>query len=701
MQLKTVRDLLYHFPTRYIDAAEYSSIGHIHDDEQTTVTGVIISLKATKSFKTKIPMTEGVLEDQSGKLRVLWLHQPYLSKMLHVGKTITVSGKVSTSKNTKTMINPNVKDEKVLPIDAHDTLFAKTDDALLTPLYAETKGVSSLWIHHSVERILGEFADIPDFLPESVRTAYSLPSRRTALIWIHTPKSKIDAEKARKRFAFDEIFLINLARAQERARIATERAYAIDTKSIDIEWFIKRLGFPLTGAQHRAITTMLNDLEHDAPMSRLLEGDVGSGKTAVAATLSYATVMNRPLKHSKNTIEKQTFGNLQVAYMAPTEILATQHFESFIELFKDSGISIALITGSGCRKYPTKVASSKTPWTTISRPQLKKWIVNGEIPIVIGTHALIQKSLEFKHLALAIIDEQHRFGMQQRRGLAKKDAHFPHLLSMTATPIPRTLALTIYGDLDLSVLDELPQGRKVVTTTIVTPDKRNAMYETIRTSLNEGRQLYVICPRINEPDPEKELAVIAKSVIVEAKRLQEEVFPEFTIGVLHSKMTKEKKEEAMREFSEHKSDILVATSVVEVGVNVPNATMIIIEGAERFGLSQLHQLRGRVQRSAHQPTCYLFAESKSTTTTERLSYFLKAKNGFELAEYDLTLRGTGELTGTKQWGISDIGMEALKNPRLVEAARTTAQTLIREDSTLARAPLLIGELTRITSFHAE
>ncbi|MDB5255305.1 MAG: recG, partial [Candidatus Nomurabacteria bacterium] len=445
------------------------------------------------------------------------------------------------------------------------------------------------------------------------------------------------------------------------------------------------------------IKHILQDLEQDVPMSRLLEGDVGSGKTAVAAVASYATIMNRPGTKDK----KQTFGSLQVAYMAPTEILATQHFESFIELFRHTGISIALITGSGCRKFPSKVASNKDNWTTISRTQLSKWIANGEIPIVIGTHALIQKSLTFKHLALAIIDEQHRFGLNQRKGLAKKDTHFPHLLSMTATPIPRTLALTIYGDLDLSLLDELPAGRKQVNTVLVTPDKREEVYEKIRAVLKEGRQAYIICPRINESDKDAEKAMQMKNVVTEAKRLQEKVFPEYRIGILHSKMTKGAKEESMMEFTNHETDILVATSVVEVGVNVPNATVIIIEGAERFGLSQLHQLRGRVQRSSHQPFCYLFAEAKSERTMERMKLFLEAKNGFELAEYDLQLRGTGELTGTSQWGISDIGMEALRNLKLVETARQAAITLVATDPTLSKYPLLDEHTKPFEKVHFE
>jgi len=697
----TLRDLLFHFPVRYADSSTFISIANLEDGIDATIRGTIKKIQTKKSFKSKIPMSEGVVEDVSGSIRVVWFNQPYLAKMLSVGQNIELTGKVSLYQGKPTLTNPSMREEKILPIDSQDSLFASKDGEVLTPIYAETKGVSSEWLRHAVSRILSSIQDIPDHIPGPLVKEFSLPTLKTALIWIHTPKSSTDALKARKRFAFDEMFSINIARQKERAQLAKERAYSIDTSTVDIDNFIQRLGFPLTGAQEKAITHILHDLEQDHPMSRLLEGDVGSGKTAVAAAAAYATIMNRPSKDPKKSKEKQAFGNLQVAYMAPTEILATQHFESFIELFRHTGIQLALITGSGARKFPTKVASSNTPWTTISKPQLKKWIANGEIPIVIGTHTLIQKSLEFKHLALAIIDEQHRFGLNQRKGLAKKDEHFPHLLSMTATPIPRTLALTIYGDLDLTLLDELPKGRKQIVTELVLPNARDAMYEKVRTELKNGRQAYIICPRINEPDPEKEKAVIAKSVMAEARRLAKDIFPEYTLGVLHSKMTKEKKEEAMLAFTRHETDILVATSVVEVGVNVPNATVIVIEGAERFGLAQLHQLRGRVQRSSHQPYCYLFAEAKSEKTLERMKLFTQAKNGFELAEYDLTLRGSGELTGAKQWGITDLGMEALRNPKLVEAARQSARSLIATDPLLLEHPLLAERVKALEHTHFE
>src|SRR3989344_4299540 len=507
-----------------------------------------------------------------------------------------------------------------MPIDSHDTLFTKEgviNTGFSYPIYAETRGITSKWFYHAIEKIFstkGRSASggkevrlldtLDDYIPGDILKKYHLPTLKTALIWIHKPKNKKDAESARKRFAFDEVFAIQLARQHDKWQYRKNRSFKIAPDKKEVAEFLKRFPFEATGAQKKTITTILGDMARDYPMSRLLEGDVGSGKTAVAATAAYAVVQN------KN----------EVAYMAPTEILATQHFESFIKYFnsKSGGypVSIGLITGSGCRKYPSKINPST--WTTISRAQLLKWVANGEIPILVGTHALIQKTVKFRNLALVVIDEQHRFGTAQRRKLVRKDGVAPHLLSMTATTIPRTLALTIYGDLDLSLLDEMPAGRKQILTEIITPDKRENTYEEIRKELKNGRQLYVICPRIFEPDPEKELALNVKSATEEAKRLKKEVFQEYEIGVLHSKMSKEKKETVMEEFVLGKIHILCATSVVEVGVNVPNATIIIIEGAERFGLAQLHQLRGRVIRSTHQAYCYIFAEAKSDKTIARL-----------------------------------------------------------------------------------
>ncbi len=677
--LETVRDLIYYFPTRY---SHISDIKHIRDlvaGETATVYGTIRGIKTKKSFKTKIPMSEATIEDLSGSIKILWFHQAYMAKLVHDGQTVALTGKVTSGKQGLYFSNPEIETNAVMPIDSHDSLFAEDDAAASVfgfPVYPETKGITSRWIYHTIKRIFksGLVQEIPEYLPEELLARYKLPTINTALVWIHTPHNENDASAAKKRFAFEEVFFIQLKRQQERHDYEQNKSYIIETNDKDMQDFIGRFPFKPTNAQSTAIELLKTTMAEPHPMARLLEGDVGSGKTAVAATAAYMAIKNRP--------RGQNFGALQVAYMAPTEILAAQHFENFIKYFTHTGIQIGLLTGSGCRKFPSKVASQTNNWTNISRPQLLKWIENGEIPIVIGTHALIQKSVKFKDLALVIIDEQHRFGALQRAKLAKKEGFAPHYLSMTATPIPRTLALTIYGDLDLTVLDQMPSGRKPIITEIVLPDKREAAYELIKKEMAQGRQLYVICPRIDEPDPAQETALNLKSVTAEAARLERDVFPDKTIGILHSKMKKEDKEYVMGQFADGTIDILVATSVVEVGVNVPNATLIIIEGAERFGLSQLHQLRGRVIRGEHQAYCFAFAESKSEKTKERLKAFKNAKNGFELAELDLALRGAGELAGTKQWGMTDLGMEAIKNIKMVEAARQEAQTIIANDPLL-------------------
>ncbi|MDD5721090.1 MAG: ATP-dependent DNA helicase RecG [Candidatus Pacebacteria bacterium] len=705
LNIFSVADLLGYFPVRYSDMSEVKNIADLVAGDMATVYGKVSKLKTKKAFRSHIPMAEGEIEDLSGKIKITWFNQAYLAKMMKEGENVKLTGKVSQGKNSIYLANPEFEKLPNMPIDMHDTLFTKnktSNSGFSYPIYAETRGITSKWFYHAIEKIFKDktLDNIQDYIPDNILKKYHLPTLKTALVWIHKPKNKKDAESARKRFAFEEVFCIQLERQHDKFEYRKNKSFQIKVGplALNVDKFLSRFPFELTVSQKKAIETILNDMGKTFPMSRLLEGDVGSGKTAVAATAAYVVQNQRPFDNTSG--KSQTFGNLQTAYMAPTEILATQHFESFIEYFKHLPINIGLITGSGCRKFPSKLNPSG--WTTISRAQLLKWVANGEIPILIGTHALIQKTVKFKNLAFVVIDEQHRFGTAQRRKLVHKDNIAPHLLSMTATPIPRTLALTIYGDLDLSLLEEMPLGRKQIITEIITPNKRNETYEKIRQELKAGRQLYVICPRINEPDPEKELALNVKSAEAEAKRLKKGVFQEYEIGVLHSKMSKEKKEKVMQEFTEGKINILCATSVVEVGVNVPNATVIIIEGAERFGLAQLHQLRGRVIRSSHQAYCYIFAEAKSEKTIARLKALKTAKNGFELAELDLTIRGAGELGGTKQWGITDLGMEAIKNIKMVEAARTEAIALIEKDPELLKYPLLKQKVHQKTSeFHFE
>ena len=688
--IKTIKDLLYHFPSRYGDTATFVNIENLSKGATATVFGKISGLKTSKAFRKKIPMGEGVVTDDTGKIKIVWFNQPYIAKMIGEGSLVRVEGKVAERNGSIYFSNPKIEQVPKLPTGTGDSLFGDDGEKhSLYPIYSEAAGISSNWIYHAVQKIFktclpaGRAANVIDPIPEEILEKYNLPSFHTAIVWIHAPQNSDDAKSARKRFAFEEVFFIQLARQKERAIREKDPAFTIEKSFEELANFVSKFPFTPTEAQKKAIEKIFEDFRSGHPMSRLLEGDVGSGKTAVAAATAYAVAATRPLG--------QNYGSLQVAYMAPTEILAKQHFESFISYFKYFPIPIALITGSGCRKFPSKV--SPDGWTNISRTQLLKWVANGEIPILIGTHALIQKSVRFKHLAYVIIDEQHRFGTAQRKKLVQKEKFVPHLLSMTATPIPRTLALTVYGDLDLTLLDQMPLGRKQIITEIVTKETRQEMYEKIREQIQNGRQAYIICPRIDEPDPTKELAVLARSVKAEVKRLKKDIFPEYEIGILHSKMKDSEKEKVMNDFKAGKINILCATSVVEVGVSVENATVILIEGAERFGLAQLHQLRGRVIRSNYQPYCFLYAESTGAKTFDRLKAIVGAKNGFELAEKDLLLRGAGDLYGRKQWGVSDVGMEALQNLKMVEAARAQGARLIREDFSLSKFPALAAELS--------
>lgn len=682
----TVRDLLYHFPARYESAGTEGQAGSLVPGTKVTLIGKLSGLKPKKLWKSRRAATEGWFEDASGRVKVMWFNQPYIKSYVKEDVVVKITGTVGGKPENPYISNPEIEQSSF--DEAAQNLFSKkeVDDSepTLFPVYPESQGVSSRWFYHALQRVFasGVHKDLVDPLPDDVRKRYNLPDLSSALVWLHVPEKLPHTESARKRFAFEEIFVMQVFRAQERAENDAQKSFPVLEAAERAESFVASLPMKPTGAQRRAISEILADFSKQHPMARLLEGDVGSGKTLVAAATAYAVVTSRPPARKS--------GTLQVAYMAPTEILAQQHFESFISFFKHLPINIALITGSGCKKFPSKVRrpADRPQWTDISRSQLLKWLENGEIAMLVGTHALIQKKVGFQHLAYAVVDEQHRFGTRQRRELAHKGDAAPHFLSMTATPIPRTLALTLYGDLDISVLDELPPGRAKITTEILMPKERSRAYEKMREELQKGRQAYVICPRINEPDPAKINAVQAKSAKAEAERLQKDIFPDYEVGLLHGGMLPKEKDSAMQDFMMNKTQILVATSVVEVGVNVPNATVILIEGAERFGMAQLHQLRGRVMRSSHPPFCFLLAEHKGEMSTKRLRAMEKSDDGFKLAEADLETRGAGDLYGRRQWGVSDIGMDALKNPRLIQAARDEAQILVKTDPALSKLPSL-------------
>ena len=695
--IRTVRDLLYHFPARYESSGSVGTIAGATSGTDVTLYGTIRKPDIRKTWKSRRPIAEAWLEDASGKIKMMWFSQPYIAKTLHDGMVVKISGRVAGEGAKVYLANPSIDKSPIDPEEAHDSLFVEgvlSENDSLYSVYSESQGISSLWFLHAIRKVFETrmHEHLADPIPPDILERYNLPVLSSALVFIHAPRRLSDAAAARKRFAFEEVFALQIVMQQRRRILLKQNALPVAVNRDALADFVSSFPFPATNAQMRAIEAIITDFEKPHPMLRLLEGDVGSGKTAVAAATAYLVATSLP--HGRIA------GTLQVAYLCPTEILAKQHFSTFVSYFCEHPIPIGLITGSECRKFPSRVRYEES--AKISRAAFKKMIANGEIPIVIGTHALIEKSLSFKYFAYAIIDEQHRFGTVHRQKLVTKGSIAPHLLSMTATPIPRTLALTIYGDLDLTLLDEMPVGRKSVITKVLGPKEREVAYERVREELAAGHQAYVICPRIDEPDPAKELALQAKSVKAEAARLKKYVFPEAAIDILHSKMRPAEKEKAMKQFENGVIDILVATSVVEVGVNVPNATVILIEGAERFGLAQLHQLRGRVLRSTHQSYCFVLPETSGPSTQERLKAFQNAKNGFELAEYDLALRGAGELAGGKQWGVSDIAMEALKNIKLVEAARTEAAALVAKDPELKNYPFLAARaLTADREMHLE
>lgn len=743
LKIHTVQDLLNYLPSRYSDERENKNIQNLNKGEPVILFGEIKNLQTKRSFKGHMPMSEAKLVDATGSIKLIWFHQAYIAKMYQDGDFVKVGGIVQEKNGIYSLLNPSIERVSRDHIFYENNIFREVDQKNnnlkeMIPVYKETKGLSSNYIHTLIKKVIHEYnilEEVKNFdpIPKNILEDLHLPTLDKAYLYIHLPKGK-DIKKveeqilvARKRFSFEEIFYIQLIKQIEREKAKESLAYSINTKYTNE--FIKKLenkfNFKLTNAQKNAVKSIAENLEKSEPMGRLLEGDVGSGKTLVAAIISYI------ITHYENR-DRDINKRLQVAIMTPTEILAAQHFESFINFFKDEYIEIGLLTGKTTKKYPSKI--NKGNATNISKAQLKKWVESGDISIVIGTHALIQKTLSFQNLALVIIDEQHRFGVKQRAALANKKSSntkvivandirnrtnkklkiieekekLPHLLSMTATPIPRTLALTIFGDLDLTVIDELPKNRKPIITKIEKEAGRENVYKEILEEIKKGYQAYIVVPRIDELD-EDEMQTAKKlnlrSVASEVKNLEEFFLKNKVNNVkvfgMHSKIKKDEKENIMQDFADNKIQILVSTSVVEVGVNVPNATRMIIEGAERFGLAQLHQLRGRIGRGERESICYLFTNSASDITGERLSALLKAKNGFELAEYDLSQRGIGSLVSGKQWGVSDIAMEAIKNLKLVEIAREEAKKIIKSDANLKKHILLKNLIEEKEKAHME
>lgn len=671
--IKTINDLLLHFPHRYEDFSKIIPISEVGANTNCCVQGKILEIKNTRTWKKRMILTQGILEDRSGAIKVIWFNQPYLINVLKKGDRVYLAGKASLRKGGLYLSNPAY--EKALTSDIHDLKSSLTHTGRIIPIYPETEKLSSRWLRIVIKSFLVKFKNkIPEILPEKIRGAFDLLPIQEAIWQIHFPDSMQLARKAKERFSFEELFVLSLLVLREKMKLIRKKANSIPINLDILKNFISQLPFELTLAQKKSAWQILKDLEKPQPMNRLLEGEVGSGKTVVAVIAAL-------------NVAKAGF---QTAFMAPTEILAKQHFQEISKLLKNFDLEIALLTGK-----ESKLCSGNKA-TKVSRKSLLEKIKKGEVQLLIGTHALIQEQVKFDNLALVIVDEQHRFGVEQRAKLCQKQSLLPHLLSMTATPIPRTLSLTIYGDLDLSLLDELPKGRKKIITKVVPPNKREEAYNFIRKEVRAKKQVFVICPRI-EPSQEKNKNLSwaeVKAVKEEYEKLSKIIFPDLKVGMLHGQMTSLEKEEVMRKFKQGRIDVLVSTSVVEVGVDVPRATVMMIEGAERFGLSQLHQFRGRVGRSKYQSYCFLFTDSPAKKTQQRLKALLTCENGFELAEKDLEIRGPGDFSGQRQWGIPDLAMKALKDISLVQRARKAAKEILREDPELKKYPLLKKRLEK-------
>ncbi|MEA2097563.1 MAG: ATP-dependent DNA helicase RecG [Patescibacteria group bacterium] len=689
--IKTVGDLLFYFPFRYDDFSEVKKISEVELGEVVSVRGKIIEIKNIRTWKRKMNITEALIEDETSAIKAVWFNQPFLVRNLKKGANVSLSGKIVYAQEGLQLSNPSYE-----LLGSGKSLHT----ARFVPVYHETEGLSSKWLRAHIKPIMKFANEVEEFLPDSIIKNQKLFSYSEAIKQIHFPDNEEKARNAKRRLAFDELFLVQLYMILQKKKWQKNDAVKINfNKKLEkeIKNFVSNLPFKLTGAQRISSWNIIKDFGKDRPMNRLLEGDVGSGKTLVA--LISALVVMR--------------AGYQVAFMAPTEILSRQHFAEAVKRFRgkhtpgpsQEGISILnpLLRGIGVCKIALLTGSESKIYEDgkieeISKKKLLTKIEKGEINFIIGTHSLIQEKVFFKNLAFSIVDEQHRFGIDQRAKiqtevLKVKDGlkTIPHLLSMTATPIPRTLALTVYGDLDLSILDEMPAGRQKIITKLVAPANRDLAYNFIRNQIKKGRQVFVICPLIEESD-----VLEVRSATEEYQKLSKKIYPNLNVGLLHGKMKPKEKEEIMQKFIKKEIDILVSTSVIEVGIDIPNASVILIEGADRFGLAQLHQFRGRVGRGEYQSFCFLFTDSTSATTAKRLKALIKSNNGFELAEQDLKIRGPGELVGIRQSGLPDLAMASLSDAELIRNTREEAIKLIDIDDKLLKYPKLIDKLKKFT-----
>jgi ATP-dependent DNA helicase RecG len=641
--LFTVGDLIDFLPRKHEDFSEVVKISDVHPGKLTIKARC--EKIATRPVRRGLRITTATLADDSGKLQAVWFNQPYRETQLKGGDEFFFSGEFEFNYNKYQLTNPSSEKASEIPVS--------TDRFL--PVYRSIKGLKSQTVRKILTELRPLMTMLSETLPEQIVKAEKLASRSDALLGMHFPNSAEDVATARERLAFEELFQLLLASQFNKQENAKLTGWHIPFDQKVVAAFVKELPFELTGAQRRAAWEIIQDFERKTPMNRLLQGDVGSGKTVVAGLAA------RQAAHA----------GFQSALMAPTEILASQHADTLSNLLSPFGVNVGLLTGS------VKGAARK---------ELYEQIASGGVDVVVGTHALIQGPLQFHKLGFVAIDEQHRFGVKQRQELLSKSQYLPHLLAMTATPIPRSLALTVYGELDVSILNELPKGRKPIKTKIWSPNSRAQLYEHADTEIGSGRQVYVICSLIDE-NPDNEI----KSVEAEYKKLQNSIFKHRRIGLLHGKMKADEKDAVMGKFASGELDILVSTTVVEVGVDVPNATVMLIENADRFGLSQLHQLRGRVGRSSHQSYCYLIM-SDSSKPSQRLKEIEKSGDGFYLAEVDLKLRGPGEIYGRSQHGALNLQIATLSDTKLIARAQKQARSFVENGGDLLQYKQLAAQV---------
>ncbi len=659
MGIKTLRDLLLYFPRAHRNEQEFRKINELRTDEVNVLEVTIRSFLTlpTRSGKT---VTRAVVFDSTGELPVMWFNQGHLKEMYFKGSKVILTGKVKFERARLQMMSPKI--EKAAGEHIHT--------GRIVPVYPESEPITSQWLRTKIHHFLPYAKFFDELLPEALLLRQKLMGMVEAVEQIHFPKDEALLTRAKARLAFEELFVIQFL--AQRRKWRWQRGFVRGQNGLHpqegLTWdlkpredfnsltspgmgdFLKALPFELTGAQKRTLEEIFSDLRRDFPMLRLVQGDVGAGKTAVAAAVIFAMIRS----------------GFQTALMAPTEILARQHFKSLTSLFARFGMNVQLLVGS--------LSASE-------RDAVLVQLATGTCDLVIGTHAVIQDGVQFSRLGLAVIDEQHRFGVKQRALLKARGS--PHMLNLSATPIPRTLALTIYGDQDLSILDELPPGRTPIVTRLVPESKRIDAYLWTADQIAKGRQVFIVCPLIEESE-----ALQVRAATLEYERLQRDVFPSQRLALLHGRMPAEEKDQVMKAFSDGVIDVLVSTSVIEVGIDVPNATIMMIEGADRFGLSQLHQFRGRVGRGAHQSYCFLFTDSNSEEALQRLKYMTQYASGFDLAEMDLKLRGPGEIYGVKQSGVPDLKMASFGDHELLNRARAEAQLLLEEDLELNNTPLL-------------